>query len=153
MQNLKEVVKKQNMLTANWLIHYWERKKNYDEKRQEFYSKGEKPAGLSTGLSKPTESIAVKLADHALSNEAKWLETVEVVDKMLGSKKRLLLHLRQECRFYAPSRGGRPGWIAPVQVRFGEVAGFVPAEQTLKNMWRSIIDLTIQIAFLKKCKF
>lgn len=150
----KNDIKRQNKIASEWLIYYQERKREHGERRQELYSKREKAGELSTGLSKPTEMIATNLVNHdCFSNAAKWFETVETVYNMVGHKKRLLIRLRQECKFYVSFNGGRPGWIVPVQVRFGEEMGFVPAEQALRNTWEDIINLTVRMAFIKKCKF
>lgn len=154
LNELNDTMKQQNKIASDWLVYYWERKREHEERRQELSSKKERAAGLSTGLSKPTEMLAVNFVDHdCFSNTALWLEVVETVYNMVGRKKRLLLKLRQECRFYASPNGGRPGWIAPVQVRFGEEMGFVPAEQVLRNMWEDIIYITVRLALMKKCKF
>ena len=154
MTELRHTIKEQNKIASEWLIYYRQRRKEYEEKRQEIYSKKEKPIRLNAGLGKPTESLAINLVEYdCFSNTAKWLETVEHVEKMLGCKKRLLLKLRQESSFYAPSHGGRPGWTAQVQVKFGEVANCCPAEQVLRNMWNETINLAVRLAFMKKCKF
>lgn len=153
MTELKDTIKQQNKIASDWLVYYRERKREHEERRQELYSKREKAVGLSTGLAKPTETLAVNLADHDSSNNALWLETVETVYNMVGRKKQLLIKLRQECKPYASSYGGRPGWIAPVQARWGDEERWCPVEITLKRMWFDIVNLATRIAMIKNCKF
>jgi hypothetical protein len=155
MTELKDAIKEQNKVASGWLIYYRQRKKEHEEKKQEIYSRPEKPLRSSSKLGNPTEVLAVNIIEHdCFSNTAKWLETVEHVERMIGHKKSLLLRLRQENSFCtAPSHGGRPGWIARVHVRFGEIEGWCPAEQVLRNMWNETINLAIRLAFMKKCKF
>lgn len=109
--------------------------------------------GRSSLPGKPVESMACKLDEHDTSNTAKWLQTVEDVKSIVGPKKRQLIELRQECRFYISPDGGRPGWIAPVQQRFGEITGWCPAESKIKEMWYDIIWLTVRVATIRDCKF
>lgn len=152
--NYKDDIKRQNKIASDWLIYYRERKMEHEEKRQELYSKKEKAVGLSTGLSKPTEGLAINLADHDLGNEARWLETIETVYSILNHKQRLILRLRQECQFHTtPPSAGRPGWIAPVQARFGGIKQKPPAEQTLKDIWYHIVNYVVRLALMKKCNF
>lgn len=54
--------------------------------------------------------MACKLDEHDTSNTVKWLQTVEDVKSIVGPKKRQLLELRQECRFYiSPDGAGQDG--------------------------------------------
>lgn len=71
----------------------------------------------------------------------------------MGPKKRQLLELGQECRFYISPDGGRPGWIAPVQQRFGEITEWCPAENKIKEMWYEIVGLAVRIAIIRNCEF
>ncbi|XER12695.1 hypothetical protein SATMO3_29230 [Sporomusa aerivorans] len=38
----------------------------------------------------------------------------------------------------------RPGWIAPVQQRFGEITGWCPSERTIQDMWRDIVIVAVR---------
>jgi len=48
---------------------------------------------------------------------------------------------------------GRPGWIAPVQNRFGEITGWCPAEQTLKNLWADVVTTAVRVALARGCQY
>lgn len=156
--DIKERIKIENRITANWLIHYRERKRDHDERRQEILaSKKEYDENVGGGRSsipgRPTEAMACKLDEHDTSNTARWLQAIEDVKAIVGPKKLQLLELRQECRFYISPDGGRPGWIAPVQQRFGEITGWCPAENKIKEMWYEVVGLTVRIAIIRNCKF
>jgi hypothetical protein len=156
--DIKEQIKKENRVAANWLIHYRQRKRDHDEHRQEILiSKKEYDENVGGGRSsipgRPTESMACKLDEHDTSNAARWLLAVENVKIIIGPKKRQLLELRQECRFYISPDGGRPSWIAPVQMRFGEMTGWCPAERTIQDMWKDIISIMVRVAIAHGCQF
>lgn len=156
--DIKSQIRNENQVAGNWLIHYRERKRSHDERRQEITAgtreRDENVGGGRSSLpGKPVESMACKLDEHDTSNTAKWLQTVEDVKSIVGPKKRQLLELRQECRFYISPDGGRPGWIAPVQQRFGEITGWCPAENKIKEMWYDVVLLTVRIAIIRGCKF
>lgn len=155
---IKSQIRNENQVAGNWLIHYRARKRSHDEQRQEITAgtreRDENVGGGRPSLpGKPVESMACKLDEHDTSNTAKWLQTVEDVKSIVGPKKRQLLELRQECRFYISPDGGRPGWIAPVQQRFGEITGWCPAESKIKEMWYDVVWLTVRVATIRGCKF
>lgn len=156
--NIKSQIKEENRIAANWLIYYRERKREHEERRQEILAgKRENDENVGGGRSSlpghPVENIACKLDEHDHNDTAKWLQTVEDVKSIVGPKKRQLLELRQECKFYISPDGGRPGWIAPVQQRFGEITGWCPAENKIKEMWYDIVGLAVRIALIRSCKF
>jgi hypothetical protein len=154
----KRLIKEENRIAANWLIYYRERKREHEEQRVRLLE-GTKGKESNVGgrrpnrISRPTEELACKLEAHEHGDTAKWLLVVEEVKKIVGPKKRLLIELRQECKFYISPEGGRPGWIVPVQIRFGEMTGWCPAERTIQDMWRDVVYMAVRIAFAKKCHF
>jgi hypothetical protein len=152
-KEFKEILKEQNRIASSWLIHYGERKLEHEQQREELVKKPELHV-KNTFRSKPTETLAIKLAEHDDNDTARWLWTIEEVKRILAKNKSksTLLKLRQECQLYSPPYGGRPSWIAPVQIRFGELTDWCPPEQTLRNMWSDIVALTVRLAYLKKCK-
>jgi len=156
--DIKAQIRYENRVAAAWLIHYRERKREHGERREEIAAGvRERDENIGGGRSslpgKPVERLACNLDAHDNGNAAKWLQTVEDTKAILGPKKQQLLELRQECRLYLSPVGGRPGWIAPVQQRFGETAGWCPAERTLQDMWRDIVALTVRVAMARGCQF
>ena len=155
---IQKQIKEENRIASNWLIYYRERKRDHDERRQEILACTKEKddnvgGGRSSIIGRPTESLACRLADHDSNNTALWLQTVEDIKSIIGPKKRQLLELRQECKFYISPDGGRPGWIAPVQIRFGEMTGWTPADDKLKEMWYEIVNIAVRIARIRNCKF
>ncbi|MBP2657284.1 MAG: hypothetical protein H6Q69_316 [Firmicutes bacterium] len=156
--DVKAQIRYENRVAATWLIHYRERKRDHDERRQEIEaglreSDENVGGGRSSLPGRPVESLTCNLDQHDNNNTAKWLKVVEDTKAIVGPKKRQLLELRQECRFYISPDGGRPGWIAPVQNRFGEITGWCPAEQTLKNLWADVVTTAVRVALARGCKF
>lgn len=157
-EEVKRQIKVENRTVANWIIHYRERKRKYEERKQEIIAgKREDDENVGGGRSslpgKPVENITCKIDEHEHSDTAVWLQTVEDVKAIVGPKKKQLIEFRQECKFYISPDGGRPGWIAPVQQRFGEITGWVPSEQVLKNYWNDIVTMTARVAMARGCKF
>jgi hypothetical protein len=151
---IKKEIKEQNKIASDWLIYYHERKESHQAVLEEIQKKPETSFKAKSNIpQKPTEILALKLAEHSNNNTAKWLYVVECVTKILSPKKALLLKLRQECKFYASPGGGRPGWIAAVQYKMADLTGWCPNEQYLREMWLDIIHLAIRIAYLQNCKF
>jgi len=156
--DIKAQIRYENRVAATWLIHYRQRKREHDERRHEIEAGlKEKDDNVGGGRSslpgRPVESLVCKLDEHDNSNTAKWLQVVEDTKDILGPKKLQLLELRQECRLYLSPNGGRPGWIAPVQCRFGEITGWCPAERTIQDMWRDIVALAVRVAISRGCQF
>lgn len=155
---IKNRIKVENRTASGWLMHYRERAREHTDRRREIeVGKRENDENVGGGRSslpgRPTEAMVMALAAHDDSNSARWLRTVESVMRVVGPKKRQLIELRQECRWYISPDGGRPGWIAPVQQRFGEITGWCPADETIKDMWYDIVGLTVRTAHINKCKF
>lgn len=156
--DIRAQIREENRIATNWLINYRKRKMDHDDKRKEIeVGTRERDENVGGGRSslpgKPVESMACRLSEHDNNNTAKWLMTVEQVKSIVGPKKRQLLELRQECKFYISPDGGRPGWIAPVQQRFGEITGWCPAENKIKEMWHDVVTLTVRVAKINACKF
>lgn len=158
-QEIQQRIRRENKTAALWLIHCRKRKRDHEERRREILAgtKREQDENVGGGRSsvpgRPTESMALALVDHDDNNAARWIRAIEDVERIVGPKKRQLLELRQECQYYIGPDGGRPGWIAPVQRRFGEVTGWIPSEQVLKNYWHEIVATTVRVAAIRKCKF
>lgn len=156
-EQLQRQIKLENQIAADWLLYYKERKRQHLEQRRQLEDGCQQAAVItgsrSTGVARPVESMAIKLSEHDQGNDAKWLQVVEAVADLISIKKQQLLQARQECRFYISPAGGRPGWIAPVQQRYGELSGWCPAERTLQDMWRSIVTLAVRIANIQGCRF
>ena len=158
-KEIREQIKKDNKTASMWLLHYRERKRDHEERRREIAAGTKREhdenvgGGRASEPGRPTEAMALALEAHDNCNNARWLLAVEDVMRIIGQKKRLLIELRQECRFYIGPDGGRPGWIAPVQQRFSEVTGWCPAERTVQDMWYDAIALTVRVAMAHKCNF
>ena len=158
-KEIREQIRKDNKTASMWLIHYRERKRDHEERRREIAAGTKREhdenvgGGRASEPGRPTEDMALALEAHDNSDSARWLQTVEAVLKIIGIKKRQLVELRQECRYYISPDGGRPGWVAPVQQRFGEITGWCPSDDKIKEMWYDVVCLAIRIANIKKCKF
>lgn len=159
-QDIKKVFRAENHIAGDWIIHYQQRKKDHDQRRIEIEAGAKDKdenvgGGRSSVIGRPTEALAMALAGHDNNCTARWLKVVELVMCIVGQKKRLLIELRQECRYYIGPNGGRPNWITPVQQRYADAMGRPPAEYELKKMWNEIIILAVRLAKDDKirCKF
>ena len=150
-------VKKENRKVANWLLFYEERKKEYQELREEILgasSRSLSGAGIAkNAISDPTGKKAVKLAQ--LQEMEQWIELVEEVERRLPPKMKVFLRLRREYRYSAK----RNGWVAPVQWKYAqEVAKmlgkaqedtWVESRTTFYYWWERIVEYAARLAAKK----
>lgn len=120
-EDIAAELKEDSQLISSWLIYYRERK-------------GAAHTSSST-ISDP---------------DMKWLEIADVVRRMLGPKKLLLLELRQAEADQPITQGGRgrPGWLAWIQRQWAEEYAKQSGDPEdecwitdgmIKNMWSEIV--------------
>lgn len=110
-------VQNENRIVSGWLLFYHERKKEYEQQRDDILNHSGaseydgQPRGTET--SDTTGRKGQKLAD--LEHAERWLKLVEEVERDLPWKMGVFLHLRREYRYQAR---GRKGWLNQIQQRY-----------------------------------
>lgn len=146
-------LREDNQIVSSWLIYYRERKRNLELMREEILERTQQPGSYrvsSSTISDPTYQRGEEL-ERKTAQDMKWLETVDMVKRMLGTKKLLLLELRQEEAENPTTQNkrGRPGWVIWVQCRWAEEYAKItgnPADVCwitdgiIRNMWSDIVS-------------
>ena len=110
---------------ALYLLHYEERKADYEAARDEYLKKDGRAGGARGSLpGKPTETLAVKGADYDLQHdEYFWLQAVAIAERTLSDRRLIFLQVRREAeqkKGHLGFRSGRKAWRAYVQAVFPE---------------------------------
>jgi hypothetical protein len=127
-EDIAAELKEDSQLVSSWLIYYRERK----------------------GADRVSSPIVSDL-------DMKWLEIADVVRRMLGPKKLLLLELRQReaDQPITQSGRGRPGWLAWIQRQWAEEYARQSggpedecwiSDGMIKNMWSEIVTRFLILA-------
>lgn len=152
MDDLSSELREDNQLVSSWLIYYRERKRNVELEREDILYRTQQPGSdrvSSSTISDPTYQRGEEL-ERKTAQDMLWLDTVEMVYRMVGPKKQLLLQLRQEEAENptTQSKRGRPGWVIWVQSRWAEryasMTGYPPdvcwlSDGMVRNMWSDIV--------------
>lgn len=143
-----------------WLLYYPERLKLYYQDLN-YISGGTKASPEVYAQTGPGNIVLHKVVSLSeLDKTEKWLITVEMVQDMLGPKKRLFLELRRKAADRKKTVNGREVWRSYVQKQFAdEMAGMyngVPenfwlTDRTLTIWWREIVNLLRLVALKRRC--
>lgn len=156
--NILAEIKNDNEEAAQWLLYYPIRRRQYYQDRLEVLgATRSSEIRVKTGPGNQTLQKALKLS--ALDDVESWLETIELVESVLGEKKLVFLRVRREAS-YLQERfvRGRPAWVVYTQHHYAnEMAKkyqtqpekFWLSERTLKTWWQEIVDLAVRIALKK----
>ncbi|MBQ7516003.1 MAG: hypothetical protein IJS96_06940 [Schwartzia sp.] len=137
----------------HYLLHYEQEMRAYREAKEEALSR---PAGENIGrhgtVPHPTESAALQsVRFDETSDVYHWLRAVEITLRGLCDSKRFFVTLRRDAaRANSGQTGrGRRGWVAFVQMRYGDSVGRYIGERTIKRwnaaiLWR-IVDIHLRL--------
>lgn len=149
----------ENKLVADWLLHYKEKKAEYEQQRDDMI--GNLHGGVADGVSRhstvsdPTYRDAVKL--FKLMDTEQWLECISAVEKELPFKLMVVLQARREAEAKENIRTkGRPAWIAYAQHKYSEAMSAklnIPQEEvwiesfsTFSRYWDEIVNIAAREA-------
>lgn len=156
--NILAEIKNDNEEAAQWLLYYPGRRRQYYQNRLEVLgSTHSSEIRVKTGPGNQTMQKALKLS--ALNDAECWLETIELVESILGEKKLVFLRVRREAAYIQDRfERGRPAWVVYTQHQYADEMAkryqsqpekFWISERTLKTWWQEIVDLTVRIALKK----
>jgi len=164
---LDEEKARDNRIVAGWLLHYHERKREYEQKREEILHSlppalPDTPSGSRNQIGDPTGRKGQKLAD--LRETEEWLALVEEVERRLPWKLRLVLQFRREAtarrgRIGTGRYRGRPAWIPYVQHKYCEAVAkrakkqqedvWIESPSVFSEWWGRILDYAARLAAKK----
>lgn len=157
--NIMAEIKNDEQVTSDWLLLYFERRRDYYESRTNLQYSSQAPAvGGRSGVGKPTEQKTIMLSK--LMHDEAWLETVEYVQERLSDRKKIFLKVRREAAYMDKNIRGRPAWVVYVQQNYAEemskITGRNPeefwlSEATVKAWWKKLVNLLVIVAMKKRC--
>lgn len=140
--SLEAEIRSDNKKVTYWLLFYEDRKKDY-MLRRDYAVINCSTACVSDSLTSP------EMPD--ISEEEKWIELIEEVERRLSWKMKIFLCLRREYR----DMTGRKGWTAAAQWKYAQkVADYLGKEPedvyvdrfTFNNWWSRIVEYTARLA-------
>jgi len=145
---------------AEWLLFYEDRKKQYFSDLNYIQDERSMPeVYVRTGAGNVVMQKVVRLAE--LERAEKWLLTIELVESMLGPKKRTFLDVRREARQKNMTVNGHEVWRVYVQRHYAErmaelnnssmIDRWWISDQTLTSWWKEIVGLTRILAYKRGC--
>lgn len=159
---LDQVYKAETFVVAGWILHYWERRKEYEECAQRYQEESENTLGSArvdlvpihgSLQGDPTGRQGVSLAslDEKLDQAEKWLGLVEELEERLPWRLQLILRLRWEVADRTGRSKGRPSWIPYVQHRYcrevakrhgkAEEECWVESPRIFTDKWNKIVAI------------
>lgn len=151
---MADEIRQDRKQAESMLLNYTEELKTYRLKREE-YVRGT-VQGVGGNLpGHPTEAEALRGVKFDETYPAyTWLRAVEFVERGLSERKRIFLDARRKASRDKTGRGRR-AWLVRTQMMYCEAmrerflnTEFFTSERVLKDMWRYIVDRTVE-AYLK----
>ena len=101
----------------------------------------------------PAEAAAIRSVDYDSNDMYRWLKAVEIVERGLGERRRMLIEARRTVeRSSGKSYRGRPAWITATTMRYQEMIAdrFIGGEKqfqerTVKEWWHEIVNRVVDI--------
>ena len=108
----------------------------------------------------PAEAAAIRSVDYDCNDMYRWLKAVEIVERGLGERRRMLIEARRTVdRSGGKSYQGRPAWITATTMRYQSMIAdrFISGEKqyrerTIRGWWYEIVNrvVDIHLRLLKK---
>jgi len=146
---------------AEWLLFYEDRKKQYFSDLNYIRDERSMPeVYVRTGAGNIVLQKVISQAE--LDETEKWLITVELVENMLGPKKKVFLEVRRAARRKNCTVNGHEVWRGYVQKKYAEemakqynasIDKFWISEDSITLWWKSIVATTRLLAYKKGCEF
>lgn len=152
---MADEIRQDRKQAESMLLNYAEELKTYRLQREE-YVRGNAMQGSGGNLPRhPTEAEALRGVKFDETYPAyTWLRAVEFVERGLSERKRIFLDARRKAARDRAGRG-RKAWLVRTQMIYCEAmqerflnSEFFVSERVLKDMWRYIVDRTVE-AYLK----
>ncbi|MBP2654986.1 MAG: hypothetical protein H6Q73_2555 [Firmicutes bacterium] len=147
---------------AEWLLFYEDRKKQYYSDLNYIRDERSMPeVFVRTGT---TGNVVIQkvISLEELEQTEKWLLTVELVESILGPKKKTFLAIRREARRKNRKINGHEVWRGYVQRRFAEEMSniyqvpsdkFWLSEDSITLWWKNMVATARLLAYKTGCRF
>jgi len=147
---------------AEWLLFYEDRKKQYFIDLNYIRDERSMPEVFVRAGATGNVVLQKVISQAELDETEKWLITVELLENMLGPKKKVFLEIRRTARRNNRTVNGHEVWRSYVQKRYAEemakqystsIDKFWISEDTITLWWKSIVATTRLLAYKKGCEF
>jgi hypothetical protein len=159
MASILQELEKDYDTAAEWLLYYQDRLTQYYKDLNYIHDETHMPeVFVDTGPGNVVVQKVISLTE--LDKTEQWLITVELVQGMLGPKKRLFLELRRQAAHINKTVNGREVWRNYVQSHYAEEMAreysttpdkFWLHDNTITNWWNEIVGLVRLVALKKGC--
>ena len=152
---MADEIRQDRKQAESMLLNYTEELKTYRLKREEYVRGNNVQGGGGNLPGHPTEAEALRGVKFDETYPAyTWLRAVEFVERGLSERKKIFLDARRKTSRDKTGRG-RKAWLVRTQMIYCEAirerflnTEFFTSERVLKDMWRYIVDRTVE-AYLK----
>ena len=158
-QKIWGALKHDRELAEKCLLRYPTLIRDYEHNRRVIGGLSVRPVDENVGGGRsnipghPTEAAAILSADYDDNDTYRWLKAVEIVERGLGERKRMLIDARRTVeRSSGKSYRGRPVWVTATTMRYQEMIAdrFIGGarqynERTIREWWYEVVNRVVDI--------
>ena len=158
-QVIWDALKRDRSDAEMYLIRYPTLIRDYEHNKRVLDGLTVRPADENVGGGRsnipghPTEAAAIRSVDYDCSDMYRWLKAVEIVEKGLGERKRMLIEARRTAeRSSGKEYRGRPVWVTATTMRYQEMIAdrFIGGarqynERTIREWWYEVVNRVVDI--------
>ena len=158
-QEIWGALKHDRELAEMYLLRYPTMMKDYERNKSVLSGLSIRPTDENVGGGRsnipghPAEAAAIRSVDYDCNDMYRWLKAVEIVERGLGERKRMLIEARRTVeRSSGKSYRGRPAWITATTMRYQSMIAdrFIGGEKqfqerTVKEWWHEIVNRVVDI--------
>ena len=158
-QNIWDALKHDRELAEMYLLRYSTMMKDYERNKRALSGLSIRPVDENVGGGRsnipghPAEAAAIRSVDYDSNDMYRWLKAVEIVERGLGERRRMLIEARRTVeRSGGKSYRGRPAWITATTMRYQSMITdrFIGGEKqfqerTVKEWWHEIVNRVVDI--------
>lgn len=165
-QNIWDALKHDRELAEMYLLRYPTMVKDYERNKCVLSGLSIRPTDENVGGGRsnipghPAEAAAIRSVDYDCNDMYRWLKAVEIVERGLGERRRMLIEARRTVeRSGGKSYRGRPVWVTATTMRYQSMIAdrFIGGarqynERTIREWWYEIVNrvVDIHLRLLKK---
>lgn len=158
-QNIWDALKHDREIAEMYLLRYPTMVKDYERNKCVLSGLSIRPVDENVGGGRsnipgnPVEAAAILSADYDDNDTYRWLKAVEIVERGLGERRRMLIEARRTVeRSSGKSYQGRPAWVITTMMRYQSMIAdrFIGGarqynERTIRKWWYEIVNRVVDI--------
>ena len=158
-QKIWGALKHDRELAEMYLLRYSTMMKDYERNKCVLSGLSIRPVDENVGGGRsnipghPAEAAAIRSVDYDCNDMYRWLKAVEIVERGLGERRRMLIDARRTVeRSGGTSYQGRPAWITATTMRYQSMIAdrFIGSEKqyrerTIRGWWYEIVNRVVDI--------